>query len=51
MIKVVQCRVIRWTKKNHSPHASVTDMLETLGWRSLEQKRADARADAIFSAA
>ena len=42
-VEMVQRRAIRWTMNNYSHHASVTDMQEKLGWRSLEQRRADAR--------
>lgn len=42
-IEMVQRRAARWTVGNYSTYASVTDMLSQLGWRSLEQRRADAR--------
>ena len=41
-IEMVQRRAIRWTLNNYSPYESVTDMQLSLGWRSLEQRRADA---------
>lgn len=40
---MVQRRAARWTLNNFSPYASVTNMLTTLGWRSLEDRRTDAR--------
>ena len=33
----------RWTLIEYSPYASVTQMLQSLGWRSLEQRRSDSR--------
>ena len=41
-IEKVQRRAARWTTCNFGRTASVTDMIETLGWRTLEQRRADA---------
>ena len=38
-IETVQCRAARWTHHNYSPYATVTEMLQSLGWRSLEQRR------------
>ena len=40
-IEMVQRRVARWTLENYSRQASVTEMLNHLGWRSLEQRRND----------
>lgn len=40
---MVQRRAARWTSCNFDPRASVSDMLEALGWRSLEQRRVDSR--------
>ena len=33
----------RWTTSNHNYRSSVTSMLDQLNWRSLEQRRTDAR--------
>ena len=38
-IEMVQRRAARWTLDNYSRQASVTEMLNHLGWRSLEQKK------------
>ena len=39
-LEMVQCRAARWTLiSEYSPYASVTQMLQSLGWRSLEQRR------------
>ena len=38
-IEKVQRRAARWTSCNFDTRASVSDMLETLGWRSLQQRR------------
>ena len=40
---MVQRRAARWTLKRYHNTSSVLNMLQDLGWRSLEQRRADAR--------
>ena len=40
---MTQRRAARWVKSNYSSYGSVTEMLHDLGWRSLEQRRHDAR--------
>ena len=47
-IEKVQRRAARWTSCNFDTRASVSDLLETLGWRSLQQRRADARLCLFF---
>ena len=47
-VEMVQRRAIRWTMNNYSPHASVTDMQTQLCWRSLEQRKADARLIVLY---
>ena len=42
-IEKVQRRAARWTTCNFDRMASVSAMLETLGWRTLEQRRVDSR--------
>ena len=42
-IENVQRRAARWTSNNFDPRSSVTGMLDDLEWRTLEQRRADAR--------
>ena len=42
-IEQVQRRAARWTASNFDRQSSVTEMVKQLGWRSLEQRRADAR--------
>ena len=42
-IEQVQRRAARWTVNNFEQKASVTEMVKNLGWRTLEQRRADAR--------
>ena len=42
-IEMVQGRVARWTLDNYTRHASVSEMLTHIGWRSLEQRRNDFR--------
>ena len=41
-IEKVQRRAARWTTCNFDRRANVAEMLESLGWRPLEQRRADA---------
>ena len=47
-MEMVQRRAIRWTLSNYSPYESVTDMQLNLGWRSLDQRRADARLYMLY---
>ena len=42
-VERVQRRAARWVKHNYSPYESVTNMVDSLGWRTLEQRRADTR--------
>ena len=42
-IEMVQRRAARWVLSDYSPSSSVSDMLGRLGWRTLEQQRADSR--------
>ena len=42
-LEMVQRRAVRWTLSEYSPYASVTQMLQPLGWRSFEQRRFDSR--------
>ena len=39
----VQRRAARWTASNYDWQASATQIVQDLGWRTLEQRRADAR--------
>ena len=47
-IEMVQRRAIRWTQNSYSSYASVTQMQNQLGLRTLEQRRADARVIMLF---
>ena len=40
---MIQGRAARWVKNNYSPYDSVSNMLDNLGWRSLENRRIDSR--------
>ena len=40
---MVQRRAARWTLRNFDHQASVTEMINKIGWRTLEQRRADGR--------
>ena len=42
-LEMVQRRAARYVNNDYSRHSSVTQMLQKLGWRSLEQRRADIR--------
>ena len=42
-LEMIQCRAAHWTLHNYSTYASVTEMLQSLSWRSLEQRRSDSR--------
>ena len=42
-IEQVQWRAARWTVSNYDWQASATQIVQNLGWRTLEQRRADAR--------
>ena len=39
-IEMVQQRTARWTTISFDPRAFVTEMLDKLGWRTLEQRHA-----------
>ena len=41
-LEQVQRRAARWTVGNFDRHASVTKIMQDLGWRTLDQRRADA---------
>ena len=41
-IEKVQRRAARWTVNNFDQQASVTKIIQELGWRTLEQRQADA---------
>ena len=47
-VEMVQRRAARWTLKRYHNTSTVTDMLENLGWRALEQRRADAQLALLF---
>ena len=47
-IEQVQRRAARWTVSNFDRKASVTKMVQDLGWRTLDQRRADARLCLFF---
>ena len=42
-IEMVQRRAARWVSNDYSTYSSVTEMMSSLGWRSLENRRYDAR--------
>ena len=43
LIETVQHRAAPWVTHDFSSYSSVTQRINTLGWRSLEQRRADAQ--------
>ena len=42
-IEIVQRRTVRWVSSNYFTCDSVSSMLDSLGWRSFEDRRANAR--------
>ena len=40
-LEMTQRRAARWVKNNYPPYESISNMLEDLGWRSLENPRID----------
>jgi len=48
---MVQRRAARFLCNNYSREASVTAMLDELGWRSLKQRRTDQRLIMLYSGA
>ena len=47
-LEMIQRRAARWTLNNYSTYANVTEMLQSLGWRSLEQRKSDSRHVLFF---
>ena len=47
-IEMVQQKAICWTLSKYSPYETVTYMQLSLSWRSLEQRRADARLCMLY---
>ena len=47
-IEQVERRAARWTVSNFDRKASVTEIVQDLGWRTLDQRRADARLCFFF---
>ena len=47
-IEKVQRRAARWVTNDYSSYSSVMDMLSSLGWRSLENRRTDTRLAIVF---
>ena len=47
-VEMVQRRAARYAKNRHRNKSSVTDMLSTMNWRSLEDRRRDARLCMLY---
>ena len=47
-LEMIQRRAARWVTNRHHNTSSVTDMLHTLGWTSLEHRRATSRLCMLF---
>ena len=47
-LEIVQRRAARWVTNRHHNTSSVTDMLHTLGWTSLEHRRATSRLCMLY---
>lgn len=50
-LEKIQRRAARWALGNYEQTASVTEMLKVLNWRTLEQRRADARLSLLYKIA
>ena len=47
-LEKVQRRAVRWTTSNYDYRSSVTAMLQSLGWRTLELRRANAHLCLVY---
>ena len=47
-VEVVQRRAARWVLSRHYPLDSVTDMINTLGWDTLEKRRTISRVMLLY---
>ena len=47
-LEMVQRRAARWVTERYHNTSSVSDMLRSLDWRSLEQRRVDSRLSMLF---
>ena len=47
-IEMVQRRAARYATNNYDRTSSVTEMIDTLNWRTLEQRRADSRLSLFY---
>ena len=47
-LEMIQRRAARWVTNRHHNTSTVTDMLHTLGWTSLEHRRATSRLCMLF---
>ena len=50
-IDMVQQRAVRWVSSDNSPYSNVSNMISSLGWRSLENSRFDAHLIMFYKAA
>ena len=47
-LEAVQRRAARWVKSDYGRKSSVIDMLQSLGWRRLDQRRTDSRLIMLY---
>ena len=47
-IEMIQHRAARWVSHDYSSYSSVTSMISQLGWRSLQDRRSDARLTMFY---
>ena len=47
-LEMIQCCAARYVLHRHNTSSSVTNMLQTLGWRSLSDRRNDAKLCMIY---
>ena len=50
-LEMIQCRAAQYGLHHHHNTSSVTNMLQTLGWRSLSDRRNDAKLCMIYKIA
>ena len=48
MLENVQRKAARFCLQNYAPTVSVTEMLNDLGWKTLEQRRKEARLAMMY---
>ena len=47
-LEAVQCRSARWATRDYQRNSSVTQMLQVLNWRTLEQRRINSQLTLMY---